>query len=119
MFNFKCGYLYAISIIAAAMLVIFFILKQSEPPKTLLHSTGLSSIARKANLQLKEVPEDIDYMYMIQDFEGVTDITLPFPLTTLPTEVVLQQQWVEDLQKMLSEISPESPPVHIVAGSKL
>ena len=131
MLNFKYGYLCAISITAAAMLVIFFLLQQSEPPKILLHTASLtqllildssafrspSSRARNASQQLKELPEDTDYMYMIQDFEGVTDITLPFPLTTLPTKVVLQQKWVRDIQKMLSEISPESPPVHIIAGN--
>ena len=42
---------------------------------------------------------------------------LPFPKTTLPARILLWQQWVSDLQKILSAVSPESPPVHIIAGN--
>ena len=48
---------------------------------------------------------------------GGVALTLPFPKTTLSGNILLQQQWVSDLQKILSDISPESPPVHIVAGN--
>ena len=43
--------------------------------------------------------------------------TLPFSKTTLPAEQLLQMQWVKDLQMILSDISRDSPPVHIIAGN--
>ena len=48
--------------------------------------------------------------------ESMPDLTLPFPVTLLSTEL-LQQQWVRDLKKILTEVSPESPPVHFIAGN--
>ena len=44
-------------------------------------------------------------------------LTLPFPSNTFSAMKLLQQQWVDDLRHILSEIPLESPPVHIVAGN--
>ena len=44
-------------------------------------------------------------------------LTLPFPQTTLSTMMLLRQEWVGNLRKTMSEISPNSPPVHIIVGN--
>ena len=44
-------------------------------------------------------------------------LSLPFPSNTIPAVKLLQQQWVADLQHILSEIPLESPPIHVVAGN--
>jgi hypothetical protein len=45
------------------------------------------------------------------------DLTLPFPSSTISVVKLLQQQWVDDLRHILSEMSLESSPIHIVAGN--
>lgn len=44
-------------------------------------------------------------------------LTLPFPSSTIPAMNLLQQQWVDDLRHILSEIPLESSPIHILAGN--
>ena len=130
MFNLKTWYVYAAILTTAVIVVVIMLsVRQSESPRTFSQATSLSQFlfpessapwirTRKANPPpdlLQEV--EVDYMYTTDDIEGEAELTLPFPLTTLPTKVILQQQWVRDLQKILSVISPESPPVHIIAGN--
>ena len=51
------------------------------------------------------------------DSDGEVYFSLPFPDVTLPIAELLEQQWVDNLWMILSEIFPESPPVHIIAGN--
>ena len=44
-------------------------------------------------------------------------LTLPFPSSTIPAVKLLQQQWVDHLRHILSEIPLDSPPIHIVASN--
>ena len=46
-------------------------------------------------------------------------LTLPFPSSIIPAVNLLQQQWVDDLRHILSEIPIESSPIHILAGNSV
>ena len=76
--------------------------------------------AASFQLQMKSMnsgTSDESKSEQIEQYKKEEPLNLPFPRTTLSAKKLLQQQWVSDLQKILSEISPESPPVHIIVGN--
>ena len=74
-----------------------------------------SSIAREQDVKA-QLLQDHQTKFTKSDDHSKA-LTLPFPSSTLPAEKLLQQQWVYNLQQILSDIPSESPPVHIVAGN--
>lgn len=75
--------------------------------------------------------KDLDYKILSSGAENKTsgseevrprremEVYLPFPATTLASDILFQQPWVDNLKKIVSKFSPEeaSQPIHIVTGN--
>ena len=101
-------------------------------PAVLDFAENYSSLKEQAdNAQLDYEDQEIKFKFTGSD-ENSTAIkegsnrmtmspalTLPFPSSTIPAVNLLQQQWVDDLWHILSEIRIESSPIHILAGNSV
>ena len=117
-------YLTSLTIVIVVVVVMSF--QYFQPPSKLLadkeNSYPALAKSSKGTTKLNKLLEsekktDLPQRVRTKSTGGSTpDLTLPFSITLQSTEL-LQQQWVGDLKRILEGISPESPPVHIIAGN--
>ena len=123
MHSVKWMYLTSLTVVVVVLVVSFQCLKLPSKSLESRYST-LEELTR-----LIEDEHSVDLPLHLMTKSAVTlskvkeepneegSLTLPFPKTTLSVKKILQQQWVGDLKEILAEISPGSPPVHIIAGN--
>ena len=139
-------YQFQVTLIVAVLLIVISLSFRQDVPKYFYETKGVSvdpfdlfSVRRKTNgntpSKSKKQVKHVDQLESLhQGVKSVVNfnntrlhwkkeyheeelLTLPFPQTKLSATMLLRQEWVENLRQIVSEISPNSPPVYLIVAN--